>query len=153
MPTPSKAPSFTLVIWLLVLAAVLYLLCWPVLESFWAARTWDKTPCGLLPERGEYIFSYDNQKYVSTRMDFWDRQTVNAFRDSSDITPPIFDQFCYVKHNDPTWAVKNVDALNHLDHAGHGAIVAVFVIIAGGLLSWASRKFAPRPVEPPANVQ
>ncbi|MGN6367287.1 MAG: hypothetical protein ACTHN5_03410 [Phycisphaerae bacterium] len=135
------------IIWTAVLFILLYLLLWPILLGIWAGSHWDKVPCGVTNNGSVFVYSYQGENYYSGHMDFWNKYHDEAVLSGRDIPLPQFDHICYVFPGHPKTAVLNVDSFEHLDHASNAVVVSVFVVICGGVLTYAAQKRR-RPLPP-----
>jgi hypothetical protein len=132
--------SFLQVIWFAAALMMVYVVLGPILEGLWARYAWDRVPCAIIRDGTTFLFVHDNVRYYSTRLDFWNRDRTETVAAAVDTDLPKFDQTCYVKPNDPRYAVLDVNAYNHLDHGFHGVTTAAVLGAATVILTIVVKK-------------
>ena len=88
---------------------------------------WDRVPCEM-HDGSHYVYLYEGHRYIGTRKNFWDEKQTTAHESPGDRDLPDLDRTCYVKHGDPTWAVLNLDAPQHLEQGALRFVNAGFVL-------------------------
>jgi hypothetical protein len=107
---------FNVLLWCAALAAIVWLLTWPLIRNSWAESHWKQTPCRVAPDSERYFYEVDGYTYNTTRRDFW--QTKVVWSKAHHPLPFGTNGICWVNPRDPEDAVRFLDASRNLTNAG-----------------------------------
>jgi hypothetical protein len=129
--------SFNGFLWICVSVIVIWLLAAPIVMNEWARRTWKEIPCHLNAPGGantEFYYEVDGQRYLSTRVDFW-----QAHYDSEKRRPlgeTESNSTCWISPRGPEGAVLRLDAMINWPEAAHRLTIAGLVAAVVGGITW-----------------
>lgn len=121
----------------LLWAAATITICWillqPVFMNAWALETWKSTPCHLDKQGSLFTYAVGDQKYMSTRTNFW--LPVFATHIVAKATPDLESNAqCLVSPWNPEMVVFRADKwMDWSNSSGRFVSAAMVIVVAGGL--------------------